>query len=206
GVRGRGGGRGGWGMRRARAGVDPGGGKLTRGGAGGLEYPCPAATSGAVTTTAAPAPSSVMKSRRFNRSNGIRSLPARAASLGYPNWRGSGRRETERFYKRAVVPMSAGGHAESRIDFRRRCPRRSIMLVARRDRAFDSKARTGVRHGRRSPNSSLRSSIGVDDPRATDDEEAIPMSKEADNKAVVGRWFTEFWGKKLNFPAIDYIA
>jgi predicted ester cyclase len=102
--------------------------------------------------------------------------------------------------------MSAVGHAESRFDFRRRCPRRSIMIVARRDRAFDSKARTGVRHGRRSPNSSLRSSIGVDDPRATDDEEAIPMSKEADNKAVVGRWFTEFWGRKVNFAVIDEIA
>ena len=32
------------------------------------------------------------------------------------------------------------------------------------------------------------------------------MSKEADNKAVVGRWFTEFWGKKVNFAVIDEIA
>ena len=32
------------------------------------------------------------------------------------------------------------------------------------------------------------------------------MSKEADNKAVVSRWFTEFWGKKVNFAVIDEIA
>ena len=32
------------------------------------------------------------------------------------------------------------------------------------------------------------------------------MSKVEDNKAVVGRWFTEFWGKKVNFAVIDEIA
>ena len=32
------------------------------------------------------------------------------------------------------------------------------------------------------------------------------MSKEEANKAVVGRWFTEFWGKKVNFAVIDEIA
>ena len=32
------------------------------------------------------------------------------------------------------------------------------------------------------------------------------MSKEEDNKAVVGRWFTEFWGKSLNLRVIDEIA
>jgi predicted ester cyclase len=34
----------------------------------------------------------------------------------------------------------------------------------------------------------------------------IPMSKEEDNKAVVGRWFTEFWGKNVNLAVIDEIA
>src|SRR6201981_3549996 len=34
----------------------------------------------------------------------------------------------------------------------------------------------------------------------------FPMSKEEDNKAVVGRWFTEFWGKAVNLGAIDEIA
>ncbi len=32
------------------------------------------------------------------------------------------------------------------------------------------------------------------------------MSKETDNKAVVGRWFTEFWGKAPNLKVIDEIA
>jgi predicted ester cyclase len=32
------------------------------------------------------------------------------------------------------------------------------------------------------------------------------MSKEDDNKAVVGRWFTEFWGKTPNLAVIDEIA
>jgi predicted ester cyclase len=32
------------------------------------------------------------------------------------------------------------------------------------------------------------------------------MSKEEDNKAVVGRWFTEFWGKSVNLGVIDAIA
>jgi len=32
------------------------------------------------------------------------------------------------------------------------------------------------------------------------------MSKEEDNKAVVGRWFTEFWGKTLNLGVVDDIA
>ena len=32
------------------------------------------------------------------------------------------------------------------------------------------------------------------------------MSKLEDNKAVVGRWFTEFWGKQVNLAVIDEIA
>jgi predicted ester cyclase len=32
------------------------------------------------------------------------------------------------------------------------------------------------------------------------------MSKEDDNKAVVGRWFTEFWGKDVNLAVVDEIA
>jgi predicted ester cyclase len=34
----------------------------------------------------------------------------------------------------------------------------------------------------------------------------MPMSKEESNKAVVGRWFTEFWGKNVNLSIIDEIA
>src|SRR6201989_2133867 len=32
------------------------------------------------------------------------------------------------------------------------------------------------------------------------------MSKEEDNKAVVVRWFTEFWGKDVNLSVVDDIA
>ena len=32
------------------------------------------------------------------------------------------------------------------------------------------------------------------------------MSKEAANKAVVGRWFTDFWGKNVNLAVVDEIA
>src|SRR3954468_8633218 len=32
------------------------------------------------------------------------------------------------------------------------------------------------------------------------------MRKQEDNKAVVGRWFTEFWGKSVNLSVVDEIA
>src|SRR5215470_9162010 len=32
------------------------------------------------------------------------------------------------------------------------------------------------------------------------------MSREERNKAVVGRWFTEFWGKEVNLAVVDAIA
>jgi predicted ester cyclase len=32
------------------------------------------------------------------------------------------------------------------------------------------------------------------------------MSTEADNKAIVGRWFTDFWGEKCNLAVVDEIA
>ncbi|MGZ5930172.1 MAG: ester cyclase, partial [Rhizomicrobium sp.] len=32
------------------------------------------------------------------------------------------------------------------------------------------------------------------------------MSREDDNKAVVGRWFTQFWGKTCDLSVIDAIA
>jgi predicted ester cyclase len=32
------------------------------------------------------------------------------------------------------------------------------------------------------------------------------MSKQADNKAIVGRWFTEFWGKTCNLAVVDDLA
>jgi hypothetical protein len=32
------------------------------------------------------------------------------------------------------------------------------------------------------------------------------MSKEEDNKAIVGRWFTDFWGKTCKLGIIDELA
>jgi len=32
------------------------------------------------------------------------------------------------------------------------------------------------------------------------------MSKEQENKAIVGRWFTEFWGKPCNLAIVDELA
>ena len=32
------------------------------------------------------------------------------------------------------------------------------------------------------------------------------MSKENDNKAIVGRWFTEFWGATCNLSIVDELA
>jgi predicted ester cyclase len=34
----------------------------------------------------------------------------------------------------------------------------------------------------------------------------LTMSKEAINKAIVGRWFTDFWGKTCNLSIVDEIA
>src|ERR1700716_2210165 len=32
------------------------------------------------------------------------------------------------------------------------------------------------------------------------------MSKESDNKAIIGRWFTDFWGEKCNLGIVDELA
>jgi predicted ester cyclase len=32
------------------------------------------------------------------------------------------------------------------------------------------------------------------------------MSKESDNKAIVGRWFTNFWGKTCDLSIVDELA
>lgn len=32
------------------------------------------------------------------------------------------------------------------------------------------------------------------------------MSKESDNKAIVGRWFTDFWGERCNLAIVDELA
>ena len=32
------------------------------------------------------------------------------------------------------------------------------------------------------------------------------MSKESDNKAIIGRWFTSFWGEKCDLAIVDELA
>src|SRR5260370_42665983 len=32
------------------------------------------------------------------------------------------------------------------------------------------------------------------------------MTKEQDNKTIVGRWFTDFWGKTCNLNIVDELA
>jgi predicted ester cyclase len=47
-------------------------------------------------------------------------------------------------------------------------------------------------------------------PLAADSNEAhngeVIVSKQEDNKAIVGRWFTDFWGKTCNLGIVDELA
>jgi len=52
---------------------------------------------------------------------------------------------------------------------------------------------------------SHRSSIAIGG-FATQTRKDIQMSKAEDNKAIVGRWFTEFWGKTCNLGVVDELA
>jgi predicted ester cyclase len=47
--------------------------------------------------------------------------------------------------------------------------------------------------------------IGVRSVTANTGQKGIRMGKE-DNKAIVGRWFTEFWGKSCNLGVVDELA
>jgi predicted ester cyclase len=37
-------------------------------------------------------------------------------------------------------------------------------------------------------------------------EGIVPMSLQSDNKDIVGRWFTDFWGKTCNLAVVDEVA
>jgi predicted ester cyclase len=41
---------------------------------------------------------------------------------------------------------------------------------------------------------------------ATQTRKDIRMGKAEENKAIVGRWFTEFWGKTCNLGVVDELA
>jgi predicted ester cyclase len=69
---------------------------------------------------------------------------------------------------------------------------------------FDIAARNGVRAAASWIISHL-SSIAIGG-FATRTTKGIQMSKAEDNKAIVGRWFTEFWGKTCNLGVVDELA
>src|ERR1700733_4689854 len=68
-----------------------------------------------------------------------------------------------------------------------------------------SRTRIGVWRRVALSNCRLGLASGFADPPAAHQEE-YRMSKESDNKAVVGRWFTEFWGQNFNPSVIDELA
>ena len=62
---------------------------------------------------------------------------------------------------------------------------------------FDTRATNGVRSRALCPISTH------DCPMAGHVKKEITMSKEEDNKAIVGRWFNDFWGKTCNLDIVD---
>src|SRR5260221_3836211 len=72
-------------------------------------------------------------------------------------------------------------------------------------RVANTRARIGVCVLPARPTSLRKSSIQVGGLRKIRSRGAH-MSREDDNKAVVVRWFTEFWGEKCNLAVVDDIA
>src|SRR3984885_6985713 len=69
--------------------------------------------------------------------------------------------------------------------------------------SFDLPATTGVRQPSSRP--TLKTSTnGGQQPTHTTGE--VIVSKEEDNKAIVGRWFVDFWGKTCNLGIVDELA
>jgi predicted ester cyclase len=68
---------------------------------------------------------------------------------------------------------------------------------------FNIAARNGVRAAAFLDYPSATIAIGG---FATQTRKGIQMSKAEDNKAIVGRWFTEFWGKTCNLSVVDELA
>jgi predicted ester cyclase len=67
--------------------------------------------------------------------------------------------------------------------------------------AFGSKTTNGV--SLRDANSTVRESLNRAENNKIGD---VDMSKESENKAIVGRWFTGFWGKMYNVSIVDELA
>jgi predicted ester cyclase len=88
-------------------------------------------------------------------------------------------------------------------------PRTACLAVRRpksaghRPASFDLPATTGVQQ----PSSRFTvktSTHGGQQPKHTTGESIV--SKEEDNKAIVGRWFTDFWGKTCSLGIVDELA
>jgi predicted ester cyclase len=73
--------------------------------------------------------------------------------------------------------------------------------------AFDAKARTGVLPSPPAGYLSIRPDHAMAGRlRTSQARKWITMSKESENKAIVGRWFTDFWGEKCNLGIVDDLA
>jgi O-6-methylguanine DNA methyltransferase len=81
-----------------------------------------------------------------------------------------------------------------------RCP---LVPVGRPPASFDLPATTGVQQP--SSRSTLKASTPSGQQPNHTTGEAI-VSKEEDNKAIVGRWFTNFWGKTCDLEIVDELA
>jgi hypothetical protein len=87
-----------------------------------------------------------------------------------------------------------------------RDPKRSQPKRSIRDRDRSAIRRQEAEFGRRKSDVDALPITGDAGDFYETEQGATRMSKEEDNKAVVGRWFTEFWGKTVNLGVIDEIA
>src|SRR4051812_28493327 len=78
---------------------------------------------------------------------------------------------------------------------------RSLPGVRRRVSIYRQQPEFNNHH----PESTLKTSThGGQQPKHTRGE--VIMSKEEDNKVIVGRWFTNFWGKTCDLGIVDELA
>src|SRR5438876_33797 len=80
-------------------------------------------------------------------------------------------------------------------------PRPSIQSFSRNGLGAIQKS------GGQRPSKAAHSSASIAPSLETSDlTEETNMSRQDDNKAIVGRWFTEFWGKSCNLGIVDELA
>jgi O-6-methylguanine DNA methyltransferase len=79
----------------------------------------------------------------------------------------------------------------------------AAACAARQLASFDSPATTGVRRPPSKPTLNTSTDIGQQSTHTTGE---VIVSKEEDNKAIVGRWFADFWGKTCDLGIVDELA